>query len=361
MSSGGMAGRGHVVEIAAVLVVGPDQQRAAPPGAGHDRVDDRRGERFPLDDVLRVLLGLDGVVRLDQAQAGQRARGRVGEEVGDRDHVRAQVLEVQLRVELDRGQVGVVVPPADARRGHLVEDRPARRVVGERGQRVVHLADRGGGDQVAPVGVGLAEHRAEVAVGDREHRGQRIVERLVGLLPVAHGDRPAARLDEAVVTPAVELGVAGQPVLGRRAGELAGGGHAERVLDVAVGVRVGGERPAAWAEPEPVRAAAAQHAELVVVGVVLHHQHDDVLDLRDRVGARGQLRVGQRSRLAEPGVAPGAARRRPPRAGPRDGARRQAGLQQPAPARPAGPAVPVTAHDNLPSQPADRAESVRPA
>ena len=37
-------------------------------------------------------------------------------------------------------------------------------------------------------------------------------------------------------------------------------------------------------------APAGQHAQVVVVGVVLHHQHDDVLDLRQQVGALGQVR-----------------------------------------------------------------------
>jgi hypothetical protein len=88
----------------------------------------------------------------------------------------------------------------------------------------------------------------------------------------------------------VELKVAVQPVLGGLAVELAGGRHAEGVLEVTVGVGVGGGgQPVV--EPEAVGAVAVQHAEPVVVGVVLHHQDDDVLDLRDRVGARGQVRV----------------------------------------------------------------------
>jgi hypothetical protein len=31
---------------------------------------------------------------------------------------------------------------------------------------------------------------------------------------------------------------------------------------------------------------------VVVEGVVLHHEHDDVLDLRDGAGARWQVRIG---------------------------------------------------------------------
>ena len=52
---------------------------------------------------------------------------------------------------------------------------------------------------------------------------------------------------------------------------------------------------------------------MVVEGVVLHHQHDDVLDLRDRVGAGGQRRVrsepGLRNTCGMWSTAAGAARR----------------------------------------------------
>jgi hypothetical protein len=41
--------------------------------------------------------------------------------------------------------------------------------------------------------------------------------------------------------------------------------------------------PSGTACSEPL--APAEHAEVVIEGVVLHHQHDDVLDLRQHVGA----------------------------------------------------------------------------
>jgi hypothetical protein len=70
------------------------------------------------------------------------------------------------------------------------------------------------------------------------------------------------------------------------------------VLELAVRIGVADQRQAIAAEPEPVRAQAAQHPQMVVVGVVLHHQHHDVLDLGDGVGARRKLRVGERPGLA---------------------------------------------------------------
>jgi hypothetical protein len=70
------------------------------------------------------------------------------------------------------------------------------------------------------------------------------------------------------------------------AGELAGRRHAEGVLDPAVRVGVGRQRLPAAPEHETVGAGAAKHSQVVVVGMVLHHQHDDVLDLGNGVGAR---------------------------------------------------------------------------
>ena len=55
--------------------------------------------------------------------------------------------------------------------------------------------------------------------------------------------------------------------------------------------------------PREALAPAVQHAEVVVVGVVLHHQHDDVLDLRQQVGPGGQRRLGALSGLQRAGVA----------------------------------------------------------
>src|SRR5690348_12839664 len=89
--------RRHMVVVAAVLVVVPDQQRLRPAGPGYHRVDDLRGELLPGRDVLRVLLRLIPEVRLDQAEPGQVARRGVGEELRYRDDLGAVVLDVQLR------------------------------------------------------------------------------------------------------------------------------------------------------------------------------------------------------------------------------------------------------------------------
>src|SRR6266542_2796443 len=42
-------------------------------------------------------------------------------------------------------------------------------------------------------------------------------------------------------------------------------------------------------------AATLQHAEIVVVGVVLHHQHHDVPDLRKEIGSGRQGEPGTRA------------------------------------------------------------------
>ena len=63
-----------------------------------------------------------------------------------------------------------------------------------------------------------------------------------------------------------------------------------RADGLAVAARVGHRGLAVRSEREAL-AAAAQHAEVVVVGVVLHHQHDDVLDLRQQISADGQGRI----------------------------------------------------------------------
>lgn len=45
--------------------------------------------------------------------------------------------------------------------------------------------------------------------------------------------------------------------------------------------------------------AAAQHAEDVVIGVVFHHQEDDMLDIRHSIGSSGQIRVWESPWLAQ--------------------------------------------------------------
>jgi hypothetical protein len=189
----------------------------------------------------------------------------------------------------------------------LVEDRAVCRIVGESRKGVVDLPDRGRREQVPAVGEGLAHDRAEVAVGDREVPVYGVVEGLVFFLPEAHGhaaddlrgERVNRGPDESVHPAVVECVMAGRPLLARLRLQLARGGHPERVLDPPVGVRVGGGRQAIAADPEAVSAAPEEHPDPVVVGVVLHHDHDDVLNLRDRVSARGQVPERQRPGLPQ--------------------------------------------------------------
>ena len=63
-----------------------------------------------------------------------------------------------------------------------------------------------------------------------------------------------------------------------------------------VGGAVGTERQAL--------APVGEHAEVVVVGVVLHHQDDDVPDLRQQVGALGKIRARPVAHLRRGDAAP---------------------------------------------------------
>src|SRR5262249_59389366 len=90
---------------------------------------------------------------------------------------------------------GGVVLPGDPGVVEAIKDGAIGRIGGEGGNGVVDHADRRCGDQVAPVREGRSENRGEVAVGDWELARDRVVERLGGLLPVAHRAGAAARLD----------------------------------------------------------------------------------------------------------------------------------------------------------------------
>ena len=61
--------------------------------------------------------------------------------------------------------------------------------------------------------------------------------------------------------------------------------------DLAGGAAIGHLGLVVGAERETL-APALQHAQIVVVGVVLHHQHDDVPDLRQAVRADWSRGVG---------------------------------------------------------------------
>jgi hypothetical protein len=198
------------------------------------------------------------------------------------------------------GKLGVVVLPADPVLIEPVEDRAVRGVgVRHTGRELGgHVAERSTGDEEPAVRIGLGHHRAEVAVADREVVGHRVVEGQVVAGPVAHRGR-AARVHEAPVGAVVPADVRGVPGLA-----YVGVGVADRVRVVerrdvtpgGVGAVV--DRLAVAPEGEPV--AAAKHPPVVVEGVVLHHEHDDVLDLGHGVGAGRQVRERAGVRLEEP-------------------------------------------------------------
>ena len=124
-----------------------------------------------------------------------------------------------------------------------------------------------------------------------------MVEGEVVPLPVAHG-RSAAPLDEAHVGSVVPAGVGGVPRLRDvRVGLTARVRIVERAHVSTRGIRVVVDGPAVRTGRQPV--AAAQRAEVVVERVILHHDHNDVLNLRQGVGARGKVRVRKRSGLPQ--------------------------------------------------------------
>ncbi len=146
--------------------------------------------------------------------------------------------------------------------------------------------------------------------------------RQVVLGPVAHrhrgvgaGQRPGHGGGEAVVAPAGELDVAGVPVLAGIVLHLGGGGHVVSGETLPVRGEVDDVRGAVGTERQAL-APSGEHAQVVVVGVVLHHQDDDVPDLRQQVGALGQVRArpgaGARGRDPAPRRDPCRARAAPP-------------------------------------------------
>ena len=68
----------HVVVVAAMFIVDPDQKRSQPVPAVQDSVDDLGGEGLAGVDVLRILLGGLMKVRINDADRRQGAGGGVG-------------------------------------------------------------------------------------------------------------------------------------------------------------------------------------------------------------------------------------------------------------------------------------------
>ena len=198
-----------------------------------------------------------------------------------------------LHVAAERGLVAAgrpVVDPGDPVPGQHVHDRARPRPVKQVEGQVVHQAVGGPGEQEPAVRERRAQARAEPAVRQRERPGERVVERQILLGPVAHGGGLVAlrrgllgRGHEPVHLAAGPLGVAGAPALAGHAVGLHGGARVIGPDHGARGVRVLGIGRAVVTERESL--APAEGAEVVVERVVLHHQHDDVLDLRQQVGA----------------------------------------------------------------------------
>ena len=323
-----------VVVVAAVLVVQPDQQRVRPARAVHDAVDDLGGEGFALGDVLRVLLRVGLEVRVDDADRGQRARVGVGEELRGLAQVpdaaaqpeRVQVGGERLVADGPVGHAGqppaglrqppyggqpaaaeypahqhgvvphvVVVDPADAVPGQHVEDRSGLRVVDDVPGQVVHKPVGRTRDEEPAVRERRAQAGAEPVIGQRERPREPVVEGQVLFGPVAHrhgrvaaGQRFGHGGGEAVVAPVRVLDMAGPPVLAGVVLDLGGGGRVAGGIPTSVRYVVDDVRPAIGPQRQAL-APASQHAQVVVVRVVLHHQHDDVPDLRQQIGALGQV------------------------------------------------------------------------
>lgn len=126
-------GRGHVVEEAAVLVVGDDEQRLVPLRAGAQRLVDVLDEHLALVHVVRrvvvvgrVQLGVQ-VVLLDDGVVGERpAAGVVGEGGAQRVEVQKVLELAEVPVEEHRRHVLEVDAEGEAGVVEVVEDGPLR-------------------------------------------------------------------------------------------------------------------------------------------------------------------------------------------------------------------------------------------
>ena len=163
-----------------------------------------------------------------------------------------------------------------------------------RRERVVDEAERGAGNEIAAVRIGLRHSRAEVAIGDRKRAGHAAAERKVLFGEVTHRLRAGAR-HESLARPSVVRLVGHPPVVPHAVG-LAFRRHVEGVDEIPLSVRVLGGRLPVRSEGEPV--APSDEPEDVVERVVLHHHHDEMIDLRHLVGARSSLGEGEGSRLS---------------------------------------------------------------
>jgi hypothetical protein len=266
-------GRRHVIEEPAVLVVREKEETALPLRARRQRGDDGADERLTeLDVVVRVIV-VGAEAGIDMAHLGEGAGGRVGEELLDLRQ--AAQLEEASR---GPGEVAVIILV-----GHPCGVERAPDVL-EPDHREVALLPLGrGAVEVETVRPGRAHDGRKPAIADCGLIRERV--RDGELIPhvVAHHLVLGGSLvgdDEAVVLPHVPLLVGGVPAV-----RWIGRGvviHLEDGNERAVHrrVRFHSRQPFDHLSFEEL-----QGAQVMIEGAVLHHQHDEGVDLaQDRLG-----------------------------------------------------------------------------
>ncbi len=326
--------RRDVVVVAAVLVVGVDQQGAVPTRRPHDRFDDFVRPDLPVVHVLGILLRLGGrdVLKvgaeqsqgvLDEGRQRRDGGGNRGERADSRVHeadrrqtagfaVVEEPAEQVVMIEMlddDRWDhrrhrhVSEVVPPTDVQVRQAIEDRAVRGWgIEERLEAGDGPAVSGAGEQETAVRVGRSRDRAEPAIAKSERFGERVGERQHLGRVVPHRLLSTDRLDEPVHRAAVDLFVGSLPAL-RHILCLSGVRQRERrhlrrrARAAGVGVRC--LAGAVEGQAVHVRARAGELSEQIVEGVVLHHDHDDVVERHVFVDRADRL-AGERQAASFP-------------------------------------------------------------
>ena len=246
-------------------------------------------------------------VGVDDRKPWKIPRLGVGEELRDRDDAGMVADRIAEKHVAGRGEARVVVAPRDVVGVQTVEDRP----LGS-GQEVLRQArhppcpprwppaDSGGSAASGP-------RWGEPAIRQREGGGQRVGPRQVLAGPITHRDRAARRLHESIVAAAIELHMGLFPLLGRLTRQLAGRRHPKCMLNTAARDGICRRRPAIRADrktvsPRLLTRTPAQHPEIVVVGVILHHQNQEMVDLGQRIRAFGPVRKGPLARAPASGA-----------------------------------------------------------
>ena len=299
-----------MVVQAAMLVIGDEQQRLSPAGTAADGVVDRLDELLTERDVVVRVLAVSrrSPARLEEGVRRQRARGRVGLEVGELPETGLGCTEgIGEVLPGQRLFVIAVDLPAQVVRGHQAED--ALHGVGRHAVVHVPLARRGAGE--GPVREGLGRHRAIPVVADREAGGQAGEHRQPGRSEHPHdlrGRRAGlhAALRALVIADRVSK-ARDETIIGRhrRAGRVTGaeqlrvgvrvsltgiGARHEisprsRVIDLVYRHRIAacvGIRLTAGQAFE-VRRVGIQESQHVVKRAILEHELDDVLNRRQLV------------------------------------------------------------------------------